>query len=64
MPCIASARYIWRLPHQWIVPGENPNVTNAGIIPDGPSVWGVALEGNLVLASDMNSGLYVLHLQR
>jgi hypothetical protein len=26
-------------------------------------VWGVALEGNLVLASDMNSGLYVLRLR-
>jgi hypothetical protein len=25
-------------------------------------VWGVALEGNLILASDMNSGLYVLRL--
>jgi hypothetical protein len=26
-------------------------------------VWGVALDGNLVLASDMNSGLYVLRLR-
>jgi hypothetical protein len=26
-------------------------------------VWGVALEGSLVLASDMNSGLYVLRLR-
>jgi hypothetical protein len=26
-------------------------------------VWGVALSGNLVLASDMNSGLYVLRLR-
>jgi hypothetical protein len=31
-----------------------------GFWPTAPSVWGVALSGSLVLASDINGGLYVL----
>jgi hypothetical protein len=31
---------------------------------DGAQVWGVAVEGDLIVASDINSGLYVLHLVR
>jgi hypothetical protein len=30
----------------------------------GPMVWGVAVEGDLVVASDVNSGLWVLRLVR
>jgi hypothetical protein len=50
---------------QWKTPTPNPNPIGPGQRPgDDPSVWGVALEGNLVLASDRNSGLYVLELRR
>ena len=31
---------------------------------DAPQVWGVAVEGDLIVASDINSGLYVLRLVR
>jgi hypothetical protein len=31
---------------------------------DGAQVWGVAVEGDLIVASDINSGLYVLRLVR
>ena len=30
--------------------------------PDGPMVWGVHLAGDLILISDVNSGLYILRL--
>ena len=33
-------------------------------LPDTGQVWGVALERDLVLASDQNSGLYFLKLRR
>jgi hypothetical protein len=50
---------------QWVTPGPNPHPISSGLRPgDGASVWGVALDGDLVLASDRNSGLYVLRLQR
>lgn len=32
-------------------------------LPTAPIVWGVAKEGQIVLASDMNGGLYVLRLE-
>ena len=36
----------------------------AGAPPDAPlvDIWGIALDGSLVLASDRNFGLYVLRL--
>jgi hypothetical protein len=50
---------------QWVTPGENPHPYRPNLRPgDGASVWGVALDGDLVLASDRNSGLYVLRLER
>jgi hypothetical protein len=41
-----------------------PNPDPSGGLPDTGQVWGVALERDLVLASDQNSGLYVLKLRR
>ncbi|MFA9429369.1 LVIVD repeat-containing protein [Egicoccus sp. AB-alg2] len=50
---------------QWKTPTPNPNPIGPGERPgNDTSVWGVALDGDLVLASDRNSGLYVLRLQR
>jgi hypothetical protein len=50
---------------QWVTPGPNPHPIDSRLRPqDGPSVWGVALDGDLVLASDRNSGLWVLRLER
>ncbi len=51
-----------RMIAQWKPPLPNPDPS--GGLPDTGQVWGVALEGNLVLASDQNSGLYVLRLRR
>ncbi|MPZ89890.1 MAG: hypothetical protein GEU81_17940, partial [Nitriliruptorales bacterium] len=51
-----------RMVAQWKPPLPNPDPS--GGLPDTGQVWGVALEGNLVLASDQNSGLYVLRLSR
>lgn len=51
-----------RLVAQWQPPLPNPDPS--GGLPDTGQVWGVALAGNLVLASDQNSGLYVLRLRR
>ena len=31
-----------------------------GILPSAPEMWGVYVQGNLILGSDMNSGLHVL----
>lgn len=31
-----------------------------GVLPTVPEVWGVYVEGKLILASDMNAGLYIL----
>jgi hypothetical protein len=31
---------------------------------DGPLIWGIAVEGDLIVASEMNGGLYVLQLVR
>jgi hypothetical protein len=47
---------------QWKPPLPNPDPS--GGLPDTAQVWGVALERDLVLASDQNSGLYVLKLRR
>ncbi len=41
-----------------------PRLLAQFIPPVDPQVWGVSLEGDTVLASDMNSGLWVLRLQR
>jgi hypothetical protein len=48
----------------WLPPASMP--PNAVRIPfvDGPLVWGIAVEDDLVVASEMNSGLYVLRLAR
>lgn len=43
---------------------ELPNPDPSGGLPDTGQVWGVALHRNLVLASDQNTGLYVLQLRR
>lgn len=51
-----------RMIAQWVPPLPNPDPS--GGLPDTGQVWGVALEGDLVLASDQNSGLYVLRLRR
>lgn len=47
---------------QWQPPLPNPDPS--GGLPDTGQVWGVALERDLVLAADQNSGLYVLKLRR
>jgi hypothetical protein len=47
---------------QWKPP--LPNTDPSGTLPDTAQVWGVALDGDLVLASDQNTGLYVLRLRR
>jgi hypothetical protein len=49
---------------QWRTPTPNPSAPGVDHPwGDDPQVWGVALDGNLILASDMNSGLYVLQLR-
>lgn len=47
-------------------PREIAAWTGAGAPADAPpvSIWGVAISGNVVLASDRNFGLYVLQLSR
>jgi hypothetical protein len=48
----------------WLPPDSVP--PNAVRIPfvQGPLIWGIAVEGDLVVASEMSSGLYVLRLAR
>jgi hypothetical protein len=43
--------------------GESPRAVRS-YLGGGPQVWGVAVAGDLVVASDINSGLYVLRLVR
>jgi hypothetical protein len=45
------------------VPPAAPNPQRA-IFPNRTMVWGVAIAGDLILLSDVNSGLYVLRLER
>ena len=45
------------------VPPAAPNPQRV-IFPDRTMVWGVAVAGDLVLLSDVNSGLHVLRLER
>lgn len=51
-----------RMVAQWKPPLPNPDPS--GALFDTGQVWGVALDGDLVLASDQNTGLYVLRLRR
>ena len=44
-------------------PPAPPNPEPSGGLPDTGQVWGVVLEGSLVL-TDQNSSLYVLRLRR
>jgi len=48
----------------WIPPARAQPRAIPTYLGDGPQVWGVAVEGDLVVASDINSGLYVLRLVR
>jgi hypothetical protein len=48
----------------WIPPAEAGSAAVRSYLGDGPQVWGVALEGDLIVASDINSGIYVLRLVR
>jgi hypothetical protein len=48
----------------WVPPvGEAPGAVRSDL-GQGPAVWGVAVEGDLVVASDTNRGLYALRLVR
>jgi hypothetical protein len=48
----------------WVPPaGTAPNAVR-NYLGDGAQVWGVAVDGDLVVASDINSGLFVLRLVR
>jgi hypothetical protein len=48
----------------WVPPAETPSSAVRTYLGEGAQVWGVAVEGDLVVASDINSGLYVLRLVR
>jgi hypothetical protein len=48
----------------WIPDGEDSPRLVRSYLGGGPQVWGVAVAGDLVVASDINSGLYVLRLVR
>ena len=46
----------------WLPPdGVPPNAVRTPFV-EGPLIWGIAVEGDLVVASEMNNGLYVLRL--
>ena len=45
------------------VPPAEPNPQRV-IFPDRTMVWGVAVAGDLILLSDVNSGLHVVRLER
>ena len=48
----------------WLPPARAmPNAVRSSFV-EGPLTWGIAVEGDLVVASEMQSGLYVLHLVR
>lgn len=48
----------------WVPPARTlPNAVRIPIA-EGPMIWGIAVEGDLVVASEMTSGLYVLRLAR
>jgi hypothetical protein len=48
----------------WVPPlGSAPEAVR-NYLGEGAQVWGVAIEGDLVVASDINSGLWVLRLAR
>jgi hypothetical protein len=48
----------------WLPPdGMPPNAVRIPFV-EGPLIWGVAAEGDLVVATEMSSGLYVLRLAR
>jgi hypothetical protein len=48
----------------WVPPADAAPRAVRNYLGDGPQVWGVAVDGDLVVASDINSGLYVLRLVR
>jgi hypothetical protein len=48
----------------WVPPAREEASVVRTYLGSGPQVWGVAAEGDLIVASDINSGLYVLRLVR
>jgi len=46
----------------WVPPAEAPADAVRNYLGEGAQVWGVAVDGDLVVASDINSGLWVLRL--
>jgi hypothetical protein len=48
----------------WVPDSGPPSSAVRNYLGDGAQVWGVAVEGDLIVASDINSGLYVLRLVR
>jgi hypothetical protein len=48
----------------WVPPPGNASEAVRTYLGEGAQVWGVAIAGDLVVASDINSGLWVLRLVR
>jgi hypothetical protein len=48
----------------WVPPPGTAPEAIRNYLGDGAQVWGVAVDGDLVVASDINSGLWVLRLSR
>jgi hypothetical protein len=48
----------------WMPPTDAAPAAVRSIVGPGPQVWGVAVDGDLVVASDVNSGLWVLRFVR
>jgi hypothetical protein len=48
----------------WVPPAESGRGAVRTSLGAGPLVWGVAVDGDLVVASDVNSGLWVLRFVR
>jgi hypothetical protein len=48
----------------WVPPAGEAAGAVRNYLGEGPQVWGIAVDGDLIAASDINGGLYVLRLVR